>query len=355
MRSENVPPARALQLGDDAVGVVAALRGRVREREPAADRHRRAVVGDVRVAALEHVDRVVDLAELQRARARARRSRRRSRAAVSSSSSSSSVSRIACAASGRPCCRSTQRLEDLGERAHALVGHVAGDRAVVRERRRRTRRRDRARRARARPEPVAITSPQRSPISWNSAIASRPRSTLSRHPAAPQRDVGEQHVHHADGPAVAGLAAVDRDVLGERGGLVEPALVVADEREQSVGPAEPAPVAELAEQVGRLLRAGSRRGGMLPLRERDPREVLQRPRRAALVARRAERARAPRTRTARPARGRRGRDATCRARAARRRRPPRRRARASSSSASREGLLGDVVRADVATSPRRAG
>ena len=29
-------------------------------------------------------------------------------------------------------------------------------------------------------EPVAITSPQRSPISWNSAIASLPRSTLSR-------------------------------------------------------------------------------------------------------------------------------------------------------------------------------
>ncbi len=126
-------------------------------------------------------------------------------------------------------------------------------------------------------------------MSRKSSIASLPRSQHSRRPAVPHRDVREQHVHHPDRPTVAGLAALDRDVLGDRGGLVEPALVVPDEGEQPVGPAETAPVTQLTEEVGRLLEPVLGPGDVA-VRERDPGQVLQRPRRAPLVARRPERA-----------------------------------------------------------------
>ena len=74
-------------------------------------------------------------------------------------------------------------------------------------------------------------------------------------PAAPQRDVGEQHVHHADGPRVARREAFDRDLLRELGRFVEPPLHVAHEREQAERPPEPTPVTEFAEQLGALLQA----------------------------------------------------------------------------------------------------
>ena len=172
----------------------------------------------------------------------------------------------------------------LGERAHAFVGHVARDRAVVRERvgvlavaaELGERAHDRAGRHHLAPTVADL-------------LEQRDRFAAARdalvHPAAPQPHVGEEHVHHADGPAVAGLAAVDRDVLGERGGFFEPALVVADEREQPVRPTEPAPVAELGERARPTAGAAPRRA-RCRRGERDPREVLQRPRAAALAARR---------------------------------------------------------------------
>ena len=105
---------------------------------------------------------------------------------------------------------------------------------------------------------------------------------------APQRDIREQHAHHPHRPPIAGLAALDRDVLGDRSRFVEPALVVADEREEPVGPAESTPVAELAEEIRRLFES-TLRFRDVAVRERDPGEVLQRPRRASLITGGAER------------------------------------------------------------------
>ena len=61
-------PARTpLEVGDHGIGIVETVRGRVREREPAADRHHRTVFGDAGVSLGEDVDRVVDVAQLQQA------------------------------------------------------------------------------------------------------------------------------------------------------------------------------------------------------------------------------------------------------------------------------------------------
>ena len=255
---------------------------------------------------------------LERARSRRRRrraagARARSRRAVSaaprsSSSAGSTVSSTARGFGRVPRWRCTDASTTAGNRVHALVGHRARDLVEARERRRRTRRRDRARRAARTTEPGRHhLAPAVADLLEQLDRVAAALDALAR-PPAPQRDVREQHVHHPDRPAVAGLAAFDRDVLGDRGGLVEAALVVADEREQPVRPAEPAPVAELAEQVGRLLEPvlGARD---VAVRERDPREVLQRPRRAALGCRTSGTSRAPPTRTVRLARGRRGRGA----------------------------------------------
>ena len=76
--------------------------------------------------------------------------------------------------------------------------------------------------------------------------------------AAPQRDVARSTSIMPTAQRLPGLESFDRDLLGELGGFVEPALHVAHEREQAERPAEPAPVAELAEQFGALLQAALR-------------------------------------------------------------------------------------------------
>ena len=167
-------------------------------------------------------------------------------------SPTASVARVLSAAVASPRCSWTDASTTVGDVAHALVGHRARDLVVARERRRvrvvvaelglgpdhRRRRHHLA--------PAVADVPEQ----LDGVVAAFDALACS---SAPERDVREQHVHHADRPTVAGLAAFDRDVLGDRGGLVEPALVVANEREQSVGPAEAAPVAELSEEIGRLL------------------------------------------------------------------------------------------------------
>jgi hypothetical protein len=100
---------------------------------------------------------------------------------------------------------------------------------------------------------------------------------------SPQGHAREQHVHHANCPTIARLLSLDRDVFGNRGGFVQATLVVANPREQSVRPPKAAPIAELTEQVSRLLQPFLGDRGVA-VRERDPRQVLQRPRAAAVIA-----------------------------------------------------------------------
>ena len=106
--------------------------------------------------------------------------------------------------------------------------------------------------------------------------------------AAPDRDVGEQHLHHSLGPTATGLARLDHDLVREPFRFVELALVETHEREHAERPADAAPVADLAEQVGRLQQPllGV---GVRAVEERDHREVLLGPRLAATITGRDER------------------------------------------------------------------
>src|SRR5437879_5271884 len=101
-------------------------------------------------------------------------------------------------------------------------------------------------------------------------MASSTCPSCSRANPSAAQPSAKPHVHHADGPPVAVLAAVERDVLGELRGLLVATLVVANEREQAVGPAEPAPVAELGERGSRVLQPFFR-GLDVAAREGDPR------------------------------------------------------------------------------------
>ena len=239
----------SLEFVGDAQGVGRPVHRAVCERQAAAERHCGAVLIGERVRLFEECGAVVGATELQQGEPT-------HRVEIGLPDRRLFVVRDSCdelpRRLGIPALQLDHRVDDVGERPHPFVRHRVRDVAVVGQHRavlvvvaelgeRAGRRRGRHHLAPA----VADLAEQ------VDRVLAPLRGLVAA--AAPQRDVGEQHVHHPDGPAVAGLASFDRDVFGDRGGFVEAALVETDEREKPVRPAETAPVAELAEQVGRLL------------------------------------------------------------------------------------------------------
>ena len=267
-----------LQLTDDAERIDGPAGRRVGEREAAAHVHRGAVVLRGRVLRFEQRDRVVDATELQQEQPVRRvviavpdllqlgiaRAQQRGRVV------------------GMAVLQEDVRLHDVGDVLHPFRRKLGGDLAHPDEHGLRLlafaelgqRADHRCRRLDLAPAVVDVLEELHRVPTLVDRLAGA---------AAPERDVGEEHVHHADGPAVAGLEPFDRDLFRELGGFVEAALHVADEGEEAERPTQTAPVAELAEQLGALLQAalGGRR---VAAGERDPGDVLQRPRLAATVA-----------------------------------------------------------------------
>ena len=253
-----VRPARPfLELGDDAQGVVGLALHRVRQCEPAAHVHRDAVELRRDVHGFEHHDGLLGPTQLEE------------HEAVRPGEVGAAhlhVTEVGVAEQGRggfgiAVLEQDVALHDVGDALHPFGREELDDVAQPLEagfgRLALSELGQRADDGRARLGLAPAVADLLEPLHGLAAFAHRVFT-----PTAPQRDVGEQHVHHADGPAVAGRAAFDRDLLRELGRFVEPALHVAHECEQPERPAEPAPVAELAEQLGRLLQAVLRGAGV---------------------------------------------------------------------------------------------
>ena len=124
--------AALVELLEDVARVVAAVRDRVREREPAADAELRAVVGRDRVRRLERVDRAVDVAELEPGEPD--RGRQVGRAELVRVGELDRRPARCAASAALPRWSCTDASTSVGNWLHALVGHRARDLVVVRER-----------------------------------------------------------------------------------------------------------------------------------------------------------------------------------------------------------------------------
>ena len=100
--------------------------------------------------------------------------------------------------------------------------------------------------------------------------------------ALPQPQIGEQRLHHSDGPLVAALVGLADHQLGQRLGLGEVSFEELDEREQTECPADSAAVTELVEGVGGVVEPVAGQAHVAG-EEGDPRSMLFEPGQTALI------------------------------------------------------------------------